>query len=73
MDIKIVWTKEKKEQLAEAIEKWMIQYGVFSGEHLMQNDDCQITAPTLLADIIDDIIEPEVSSWEDNPQTEDED
>lgn len=49
-------TQEKKDKIFEAILKWCEKYNCTSGEKLCQNDDCNIEAPNLLADIIDDIM-----------------
>jgi hypothetical protein len=59
MGIKINWTQAKKDKVAKAIEKWIIEHGAFAGEVIMQDDDAQITAPELLSDLVDDIIKPE--------------
>jgi len=57
--IKINWTPEKKEQVIKAIDAWIKEHGASAGEVIMQSDDCTITAPELLSDIVDDIIKPE--------------
>lgn len=53
-----------REEVFEAITDWMIKHGAYSGEHVMQCDRCVIGAPELLADIIDDIIKPEIKENE---------
>jgi len=65
MTIRIDWTPEKKEAVIQAIEEWINEYRAFSGEHIMQDDDCQIYAPVLLSELVDDIIEPEYE-YDDN-------
>lgn len=59
----IIWTEEKKIKVCEAIEAWMKKHGspAYSGEGIMQDDDCQIHAPELIADLVDDIIQPDCS------------
>jgi len=66
MKITINWTPEKKDAVCAEIEKWIIKYGAYSGEKLMQDDDCQIEAPVLLADLVDDIIEPDYNYDDEN-------
>jgi hypothetical protein len=60
MSIVIEWTQEKKDKVAEKIEQWIRERGSAAcfGEGIMQNDDCQIEAAPLIADLVDDIIEP---------------
>ena len=60
MNITISWTQEKKDLVINAIENWIRKYHATAGEVIMQSDDCIISAPDLLSDIIDDIIKPEV-------------
>ena len=57
--IKIEWTQEKKDAVCEMLDKWLKKYGAFAGEMIMQDDDCQIYAPSLISDMVDDIIHPE--------------
>lgn len=59
MEIKIVWTRKKKNQVIKAIEKWIREHDATAGEVIMQSDECTISAPELLSDIVDDIIQPE--------------
>jgi hypothetical protein len=63
MKIDFNWTQEKKDLIAEKIESWILKHGSSAthGEGIMQNDDCQIDAPELIADLVDDIIKPIVS------------
>jgi len=56
--LKIEWTQEKKDAVCIEIEKWLQKYGAWGGEMIMQNDDCQTEAPVLIANLVDDIIEP---------------
>jgi hypothetical protein len=50
-------TDEKKTEVFNAILKWCEVHNCTSGEHLCQNDECNINAPILIADIIDDILD----------------
>lgn len=59
--MKIEWTPKKKDLLAEAIENWLTDHHAYSGEMMNQDDDCNTDALTLLADIVDDIIQPDTS------------
>lgn len=45
--------------LYERVIEWIEQNGIAatSGEAIMQDDDCQITAPELLGEIVDNILE----------------
>lgn len=58
MEIEIIWTPKKKRLVLEAIEKWIREYDATAGEVIMQSDDCVISAPQFLSDIVDDIIKP---------------
>lgn len=60
VNLKIEWTPEKKDAVCDAIEKWLRKHGAWGGEMIMQDDDCQIYAPDLISDIVDDIIKPEI-------------
>lgn len=64
MNLIIVWTDEKRKAVCDKIEEWMKKYGAYSGEKIGQDDDCQIYAPVLLEDIVDDIIKPD-HNWDD--------
>lgn len=48
--------------LYEKIVEWIEQNGIAatSGEGIMQDDECQITAPELLGEIVDNILEARV-------------
>lgn len=61
MSYKINWTDQKRIDVCNAIETWMAKYATASyhGEGIMQDDNCQIHAPELIADLVDDIIKPE--------------
>ena len=50
----IIWTPDKKEKAIEIITRFLESYG--PGEVIMQDDDAQINAPSLLADIADDVL-----------------
>jgi len=63
--ITIEWTPEKKEAIIQKLEEWIHEYNAHSGEHIMQDDRCQIHAPELLSDLVDDIIKPTVNCNED--------
>jgi len=60
--MKIEWTQDKKNKVCQKIENWIIEHGssATSGEGIAQDDDCQIDAPNLIGDLVDDIIKPEV-------------
>lgn len=51
----INWTEAKKEKVIRMIDKWLREYDAYSGEKIMQDDDCQIYAPGLLSDIADEL------------------
>lgn len=53
-----------REEVFEAMTDWMIKHGAYSEESVMQCDRCIIGAPELIADIIDDIIKPEIKENE---------
>jgi hypothetical protein len=53
-----------REEVFEIITDWMVKHNTYSGEGVMQCDICIISAPVLLADIIDDIIKPEIKENE---------
>jgi hypothetical protein len=50
----IIWTPDKKEKAIEIITRFLESHG--PGEVIMQDDDAQINAPSLLADIADDVL-----------------
>ena len=56
----INWTQEKKDAVCEMLDKWLKKHRAHAGEMIMQDDDCQIYAPVLLSDLVDDIIKPEL-------------
>ncbi len=59
--IVINWTQEKKDAVCQKIDEWLKKYDAWGGEKIMQDDDCQIYAPELICDLVDDIIKPELS------------
>jgi hypothetical protein len=58
--LRIDWTPEKKDAVAMAIDRWLKKHNAWGGEMIMQDDDCQIEAPVLISDLVDDIIKPEI-------------
>lgn len=49
-------------KVLDKVIEWMQEkehYASHSGESIMQDDNCQIDAPVLISDIIDDILKPE--------------
>lgn len=58
MEIEIIWTPTKKRLVLQAIENWIREHHATAGEVIMQSDECTISAPELLSDIVDDIIQP---------------
>lgn len=62
--IKIPESVQIREKVFEAILDWMVENGAYSGEIVMQCDECIISAPQLLSYIIDDIIKPEIKENE---------
>ncbi len=70
MKIYINWTQEKKDAIAEEIEKWMNEpthtASAFGGEGIMQNDNCIIDAPVLISILIDKIIKPTYTLEDEN-------
>lgn len=63
--ITIEWTPEKKEAAIKKLEEWIHKYQAHSGEKIMQDDECQIHAPELISDLVDDIIKPSVN-WDED-------
>lgn len=51
-------SQDEKELIFERIVKYMEDNNCFSGESLHQDDECLISAPDVLSDIIDDILKP---------------
>lgn len=57
----INYTQEVADDVLNAIIKWMEQkdhYAAHSGEGIYQDDCCQIDALELVANIVDDILQP---------------
>lgn len=61
MEITINWTDEKKQAVIEKIDAWIRKHDATAGEVIMQSDECIISAPEILSELVDDIIQPEVS------------
>lgn len=59
IDTKISYSSSEKtkQEVFDAIINWVRKHDAWSGEILCQDDDCQIEAPQLLADIVDDILD----------------
>lgn len=69
MDIEIIWTPKKQMQVLEAIEKWIRDHDATAGEVIMQSDECIISAPEFLSDLVDNIIKPKrLNGGEDDDQ-----
>lgn len=49
-------TEEIKQKVFDAVMKYFKDHEAFCGEVIMQDDNCQINAPSVFADIADDII-----------------
>ena len=62
--ITINWTQLKRNTVCDKLEEWIKKYDAYLGEHIMQDDNCQIYAPVLLSEIVDEIIKPERSDNE---------
>ncbi len=56
--MKIEWTTKKLSQVTNTIELWLIKHHAYSGEMIMQDDDCIIDSPELISHLVDDIIKP---------------
>ncbi len=56
---------EVQKAVFDKLISWYMEYELFSGESIMQNDDGQIYAPVLLSDIADDIIKFD-ANWKDD-------
>ena len=41
---RIFLCEPNKEKICQMIYDWLLRYNAFSGEHVMQDDDCQIYA-----------------------------
>lgn len=61
MRIDFKWTPEKKDEVIKRLEAWIIKYGATAGEVICQDDNCLIEAPYLIADLVDTVIQPEVT------------
>jgi hypothetical protein len=48
-------TPELKEKVYQAVLDYYKKHQSYAGEVIMQNDECQINAPSVLADIADEI------------------
>lgn len=60
LKINIHWTDEKLEKVKTYLDNWIKKHEAFAGEVIMQNDDCLIYAPELIAEIVDDVLKPEI-------------
>ncbi len=56
--MKIEWTQEKKDEVCKRLEKWLVEHGASAGEVIAQDDDCQIDAPNLIGELVDEVIHP---------------
>lgn len=55
----IQYSPEVADAVLNKIIEWMGKHSASShGEGIMQDDNCQIYAPELIADIVDDILKP---------------
>ena len=54
MNIRVIWTQEKKDKAIEKLTEYFEKHGI--GEMIMQDDDALIEAPEYLADIADEIL-----------------
>ncbi len=55
-------SQEVKNAVFEKIISWLIKYEISSGMSIMQGDDAYMSAPELLAEIVDDILEFDIKS-----------
>jgi len=62
--ISVSVTEEEKNEIVSRIVEWCEKYHIWSGECLCQSDNGNIYAPALVADIIDDILQPEVVEFD---------
>ena len=62
--------EETKQAVFEKVIGFFAEYQSFSGESVMQNDDTQINAPALLAEIADEILHFNVE-WKDDGDSAD--
>lgn len=56
---KINYSQETADAVLNKIIEWVEQNGAISEEIIMQSDECIISAPEILSDIVDDILKPE--------------
>jgi len=54
--VKIDDSQESVNAVFEAVVNWFKKYQCYSGEEIMQDDECLLNAPELLADIADDTL-----------------
>ena len=57
----VTLTPNKEKAIIEAVLNFYDKYGAWSGESIMQTDEPQINAAPFLADLVDDIIKPDVT------------
>jgi len=62
LKVSLLITEEKKNAVIQRIIQYCIENDCVDGEVLHQNDECLIEAPSVLSDIIDDILEFE-KTW----------
>lgn len=58
---KINYAPEVADAILNKVIEWMEnpkRYASSSGEGIMQDDNCQIYAPVLISEIVDDILQP---------------
>ncbi len=48
-------TPELKEKVYQAVLEYYKKHQAYAGEVIIQNDECQINAPSVLADIADEL------------------
>lgn len=53
-------TPELKEKVYQNVLAWIKKHDAYHGEVIMQDDDCIISAPDLLSDIVDELFKFEV-------------
>lgn len=52
--------EDKKNEIIEALLNYFDEHSCWIGEAIHQDDDAIIEAPTVLAEILDNIIQPEI-------------
>ena len=62
LKVSLLITEEKKNAVMQRIIQYCIEHNCIDGEVLHQNDECLIEAPSVLSDIIDNILEFE-QTW----------